>query len=232
MPTLVKPTISLPDFPFNNWRNLEGLVFYTPLWHEKLNKTPFPSQDFYHHSCTVVGATWGSQGRTFDGTDDKISIEGSNPLDIVSALTIEAWIKVTDVADYRMVVGKTVTNDGNDDPYHFRVDITTGLLFGRVGNGTTSLTITGGTAVGTGWRHSAFTHTGNGGSMSLYLDGVSDATPVSLTLTPITNAATLTVGTWAVYWFKGLIGEVWIYNRALSALEIQHNYLATRWRYV
>ena len=31
--------------------------------------------------------------------------------------------------------------------------------------------------------------------------------------------------------WNGLIDEVRIYNRALTPLEIQHNYLATKWRY-
>ena len=34
------------------------------------------------------------------------------------------------------------------------------------------------------------------------------------------------------YYFKGLIGDVRVYNRALTPLEIQRIYLATKWRYV
>jgi len=31
--------------------------------------------------------------------------------------------------------------------------------------------------------------------------------------------------------FDGRIGEVRLYNRALTPLEIENNYLATKWRY-
>jgi hypothetical protein len=35
----------------------------------------------------------------------------------------------------------------------------------------------------------------------------------------------------ADYWFKGTIGEVLMYNRALSLAEMTHHYNVTRWRY-
>ena len=32
-------------------------------------------------------------------------------------------------------------------------------------------------------------------------------------------------------WYDGTIGEVWLNNRAKTQLEIQHDMLATKWRY-
>src|SRR3990167_5915362 len=47
-----------------------SLVLYLPLW--KKDGSSFMSDDAYGHLATVTGATWGSQGRTFDGVDDLI----------------------------------------------------------------------------------------------------------------------------------------------------------------
>ena len=46
----------------------DGLVFYALLWLR--NNSPFRSADLYRHICTVTGATWGIQGRTFGTTDE------------------------------------------------------------------------------------------------------------------------------------------------------------------
>lgn len=213
----------------DNFRYDPSLVLYLPL--RQLDGASFASRDAYGHLATVTGATWGLQGRTFDGSDDQIAVPDHDTLDIVDALTIEAWVKLTDVTDDRQIVAKNNVGNGTLDPYHFRV-AATGKLAGRVGNGATTNDVNGNTAVNNGvWRHVVFTH--NSTDLRLYVDGLSDATPVSRAITPITNTTTLRIGMWATVWnkFKGTIGEVRIYNRALTPLEIQQNYLSTKFRY-
>ena len=46
-----------------------------------------------------------------------------------------------------------------------------------------------------------------------------------------TSADDLNIGGQAGAFLPGIIGEIRIYNRALTPGEIQHNYLATKWRY-
>ncbi len=84
-----------------------GLVLYVPCWLYSGGK--FPSVDAYHHTCTVTGATWGLQGRTFNGTSAKILIPDATSLD-VSQITAEIWIKWNSLTDWQRCFCK-----GNSD---------------------------------------------------------------------------------------------------------------------
>lgn len=56
-----------------------SLALYIPAWYQDSETTgsTIISKDINRHSCTVTGATWGLQGRTFDGTDDIITVATS-----------------------------------------------------------------------------------------------------------------------------------------------------------
>ena len=72
------------------------------------------------------------------------------------------------------------------------------------------------------WTHLALTY--NGSTLTLYRNGVAVATSnVSGTLSPTTGTLQIGGSQYGEY-FKGLIDEVRIYNRALSATEIQTIY--------
>ncbi len=66
-----------------------NLVFHADL--AKHDGSQFMSDDAQGRLCTVVGATWGNQGRLFDG-NDYISVGTQTP---PNAITIEAWVKWT-----------------------------------------------------------------------------------------------------------------------------------------
>ena len=72
------------------------------------------------------------------------------------------------------------------------------------------------------WTHLAVTY--NGSTLTLYRDGVAVATStVSGTLSPTSGTLQIGGSQFGEY-FKGLIDEVRIYNRALSDTEIQTIY--------
>ena len=72
------------------------------------------------------------------------------------------------------------------------------------------------------WTHLSVTY--NGSTLTLYRNGVAVATStVSGTLSPTTGTLQIGASQFGEY-FKGLIDEVRIYNRALSATEIQTIY--------
>ena len=72
------------------------------------------------------------------------------------------------------------------------------------------------------WTHLAVTY--NGSTLTLYRNGVAVATSnVSGTLSPTTGTLQIGASQFGEY-FKGLIDEVRIYNRALSDTEIQALY--------
>ena len=52
------------------------------------------SSDGYGHLCTVTGALWTPQGRTFDGAS-YISIPNHASLNITEAISLEAWVYYT-----------------------------------------------------------------------------------------------------------------------------------------
>ena len=90
------------------------------------------------------------------------------------------------------------------------------------------------------WHHIMVTWNGINtiGSTVIYVDSAVDAlsadTKGGTGYTPYDGVANVEIGRYFgsdVYCFDGWIGEVCIYNRALSAQEIQHIYLATKWRY-
>jgi hypothetical protein len=67
-----------------------------------------------------------------------------------------------------------------------------------------------------------------------YLDGVADGAAVDITGISMSIITGVFIGKQynpADRFFTGVIGEIIAYNRALTPLEIQHNYLATKWRY-
>lgn len=204
-----------------------SLVLYLPLY--GLDGSSFMSKDAYGHLCTVAGATWTPQGRKFDGTDDYISVPDHSSLDITSAITVMAWARFNNIplgneialnkeGAYRAIVSPEV----DDDQPCFRVYI--GGAWRNVIADTVLTTDT--------FYHIVGTY--DGSYIRIYVNGVEDATPVSQSGNIATSANDLVIGDYVAgggWNFAGCIGEVLIYNRALTLQEIQHHYLATKWRY-
>lgn len=69
-----------------------SLAYHTPFWYPSLQGTSFKSLDKNAITNTVVGATWGSQGRTFDGNDDYIDI-GKPSFATDQSGTLVIWYK-------------------------------------------------------------------------------------------------------------------------------------------
>ena len=92
--------------------------------------------------------------------------------------------------------------------------------------------ITGGTNIATGvWRN--VTGIWDGSNIYVYLDSISDATPVSCTsMNTTTPNMSIASSTNNQYILNGNIGCVQIYNRALSASEVAQNYNALKNRFI
>ena len=130
-----------------------GCVLYLPLWHPSLSGPVFSSIDPYGHTCTVTGATWGIQGRTFDGDGDFIGVS-SDVFHQLSQISIVG------------IVTPTLSGD-------------TELLF-QIHNGTDMVQVTSTTQMTSGQKyHIGCVY--DGATMTLYLDGVVDGTPQAQT---------------------------------------------------
>ena len=88
------------------------------------------------------------------------------------------------------------------------------------------------------WKHCIVTYDGSSdvSGMKLYIDGVLQSmTTISNTLTYSTDSGETTlIGTRrpaSVTYFDGYISNIQIYNRELSANEVQQNYKATKGRF-
>lgn len=211
-------------------------VLYLPLY--KLDGTAqFTSRDAYGHLGTVTGATWGIQGRTFDGVDDQIVVAdgADSALDLITAMTYEVWVKPDDGGDdygrflVKMNAAETVfkTQLGKEagDETNVRweqVDLTSGVL-----NSGTGKMVTG------SWNHVVGTYSSVSSTRIIYVNGVNVAsdTPTGTIVSTLggkVKLGSMQAGTQNIL---GTIGEARIYSRALTATEIRRNFLATRWRY-
>ena len=179
------------------------------------------------------------QAFSFDGVDDDV-IVAHNPNLNLSEFTLDAWIKADpDVSRHRPIVAKeddlSVTPWFNRN-YWFGLNISSGQLLLIISSGG-GIQIISGPALNDGqWHHVAATRAANGAA-KLYVDGVLVASgsfgvpdfstsPLHIGRWGINSAGVATRSTTDRSSFKGLIDEVELFDRALSAQEIQAIYNA------
>ena len=174
----------------------------------------------------LTGATW-SDGRfgkavSFDGIDDWVTVADAASLDLTTAMTLEAWVKPTDVTrttTWQTVLMKEMPGEISYSLYGSSVP--TGQPRGQVNLGTTTGDVSGPSALPVNtWTHVAATY--DGSNMRLYVNGNQAAwTPSSGPLD--TSNGPLRIGgnsVWPTEDFAGLVDEVRVYGRALSAAEV------------
>lgn len=218
-------------------------VLYLPLWKkDSLGvANQFLSSDGHGYLAAVTGATWGLQGRTFAGGDDYIKNTTANWQSADSSGTVIVWYKSsTTTIDHLFATTDEATNDK-----YLSFAITGTLATGGIRidqkDGTTRNvvdTLPVGTTNGA-WHQIAFISSGT--AWSAYLDAVSKAIPAIagsnngnwFADTPdrdnFSIGAKLSLTPSA--YFTGVIGEILVYNRDLSAEEVMNNFQATKWRY-
>jgi len=211
--------------------DLGGCVLYLPLWRQDMTGSPIISKDTYAHLCSVTGALWTPQGRDFDGTDDRISVPRDSSFEPASALTLESWSKSTTYDGTILDKAKDV-HTAPHFTYALNHSLGSEKLNYQLTTAGVRTTLVSDSIFPLGvWIHVVATY--NGSAMKLFFDGELDNETAKVGV--ITYYDTdLLIGELRNdpgYDFDGLIGEVRIYNRALSLPEIQHNYQATKWRY-
>jgi len=160
---------------------------------------------------------------TFDGVDDYIDL-GTSLASQFSAqtVTVETYAKISSVVSKNTLVSfngaQSFFLPGN------RLTTTYQLYWDGTGgwkNGNTSTWVTG--------QYYHFAWTISGTTLTFYVNGVADGTatvgvfaPTSSTRIGFANAGEYCTGT---------IGDLKIYNKALSAAEIRQNYNATKTRF-
>jgi glucose/arabinose dehydrogenase/PKD repeat protein len=175
---------------------------------------------------TISGATWTTQGRygnalVFDGVNDMVTVADSNLLDLTTGMTISAWVFPTahGAGRWRNVIIKERPNGevynlySNVDANVPQVWVDPAPDVWLDARGTSQLPLNA-------WSH--LTGTYDGAVLRLYVNGVQVGSRAVTGSLLISNGA-LRIGGNAIWdeFFQGRIDEVRIYNRALTATEIQ-----------
>jgi len=213
-----------------------SVVLYLPLY--ELDGSSFMDKSPYGHLCTVTGAVYRNTGWTFDGTDDAIDCGKDASMQDMANMTMIAWFYQVDgaVAQPR-IIGKQTATAANYGPalsvdasmrLEVYGDFATTPMRHRTNAYTSFLT----------WHHAAFTWDGSSTAAKclIYFNGAECAYGYAANGVGarVSDAAySLIIGNASdnSRQFQGTIGDCWVYNRILTASEIQHNYQETRWRY-
>ena len=168
----------------------------------------------------------------FDGVDDYVEVDDAHSLDGMKALTLMAWVKTP---------GKTGTLDDNgfvinkyihggtkiDNSYDLGVNAAGDVRFQYNTGHEYVIKVSSGTVIDNLWHHIVGVYTGTEGS--IYIDGVKVSLsrddpdpggPVNNTTELVLIGCVKSIFYDRTAFFDGLIDEVAIYNRALSAEEI------------
>ena len=214
-----------PDYNINNSPGgTNNLVGYWPFDGDLKDKSGNGNDGT---SVGTTGFAGGiiNQALDLNGSQGYIEIPDSSSLDITNQITLEAWVypRAWDNQHENSILTKAADNDWGVWNIHYKTQ-SKGFRFELGGKGTVFET-TPSTALNT-WYHIVGVY--DGIAMKLYVNGVlSNSQPMT---GPIkTNNAPLRIGKqfwWGSnysYW-DGLIDELKIYNRALSADEVQEHY--------
>jgi hypothetical protein len=179
------------------------------------------------HTGTITGATWTTQGRfgsalSFDGVNDWVTVNHSALLSLTTGMTLQAWVFPTAQGSaWRNVIikerpgGEVYNLYSNTDAARPTVYVVRAAAPG------VPLDAAGTAQVpANAWTHLAATHDGT--TLRLYVNGVQvGSRAVSGAL--LTSTGVLRIGGNSIWgeFFQGRIDELRIYNRALSAAEIQ-----------
>lgn len=170
---------------------------------------------------------------SFNGSNSYVNITNNSQLQITGSSTIEFWIKPTNLAAGRQnIIDKTY---GGEFAFTQETDGSISYFYGTSGvlampyqGFSTSPTV----ATQGQWQHFAIVRNLTNSKLYWYKNGVLvNSVAASYTAAaPTSNNINIGLGYTGVY-YNGLISSAHIYNRALSAAEIQQNFNALSSRY-
>src|SRR4051812_11418052 len=176
----------------------------------------------FGNTGTVVGGAARAAGKvgsaiSFDGSNDMVTIPDAGPISLASGMTLEAWVNPTTTNGYRTVLMKGRKADLSYAMYVDSANVSSE-------NQTSTAAVSSLPPTGT-WTHMAATYDGT--TLRLYIDGVQVSTANRPgPLTP--GDGPLTIGGNGVWGerFSGKIDEVRVYDRPLTATQIQSDMTA------
>ncbi len=216
---------------------------YPVLWISgKRDGAVFLSDDATGYALTNDGTIWAPPGRIFDGADDRITFNDHPNLRMSGDITFIGWLKWSNWADTDY---QTFLIKGNLDVNGVN------YIFGRMSSAESRqlkftysdgafrdvLDSSGWAATDGIWYCIATVVHKATFTVDFYVNGVLRSLVVdAASLNYSTNAESLAIGNGSntgnsQQEFPGGMGQLLLYNRALTAAEIQRNYLLTNRRY-
>jgi hypothetical protein len=169
------------------------------------------------NGATPVGYAQGEVSGAFNlGGTSFVEVPNASSLQITGNITLEAWINATTVGG--RIIDKITAGGTNG----YMLDTYGGHLRAIIGSTTLSSTASLPTGV---WTHVALTYDGT--NLSVYINGQADSS-TGLTGAIPSNSLALRIGadSTGASQFNGLIDEAAVYNRALTATELQAAFAA------
>jgi flagellin-like protein len=183
-----------------------------------------------NHGTANGGATWTPAGKmggayAFDGAGDYVKVLDSDSLDMgMGNFTLGAWIKTAAAGTNQMRIFSK--RDLSLIGYEMYISLNENNLSAFIGDtgGYTAFSLGNTNIRDTGWHHVVVTFSRQG-NMTGYVDGAVQSAPRSIALRSgsVSNSYPLYVGIFqdgSGSPFNGIIDEVRVWNRALSAAEI------------
>jgi len=167
------------------------------------------------------GVGYSNGSLSFDGSNDYVNCGNNSSLNATSGITISYWMKSSFDTDYSILIDKRPN-------YSFWIDRLKNLDYY-----TTSPTITAASSVSTIPTNEWFntTVTLSGSTITWYINYENQYTTTASLGSTTSNPLYIgTVQSFPVFG-KGNLSNIQIYNRALTASEIQQNFNATRSRF-
>jgi hypothetical protein len=172
---------------------------------------------------TAANTSWSASGKfgkalSFNGVNSWVTVNDAAALDLTGGLTLEAWVNPIALVSGRTVLLKEA---GTEEVYSLYASENMPRPLGavRIGGAYSTATGTGPLPVNT-WSHLASTYDGT--TLRLYVNG-SLVGSVAASGNIEVSGGVLRIGGNAIWgeYFSGLIDEVRVYNRALTAAQIQ-----------
>lgn len=163
-----------------------------------------------------------------DGSNDYVDAGNSSDFNIITDMTIAAWINLSVGADG--TIAAKMESSGGSDKRPYRLYWSSNKINAQIGGDGSTTTLSGTATVTTGqWTHAVLTI--NGINASIYVNGQLDASS-NVTGTRRTSIQNFTIG--ADYDgvtlannFNGIIDDVRVYNQSLTPAQISSLALAS-----
>ncbi|MEL6560012.1 MAG: LamG-like jellyroll fold domain-containing protein, partial [Bacteroidota bacterium] len=165
---------------------------------------------------------------SFLESDDVITIEENDSLDLSESFTLEAWFRTTEGSGFTRILRKPTAN-GRQNYSLLLQDGVPSVYYDRQPSGVVRADGLGPINDGL-WHHIAGVRDGTQDSLKLYIDGVQVSSVYVAGLLPLQGNEGLFIGNGGVGQSQQLIGDIdalRIWERVLSASEIRQNQFRT-----